>query len=58
MALKLVESGGIPAIGKAARAFVAQYDWNQITDEFETTLRRLTERAHGLADSPSGTAPG
>jgi glycosyltransferase involved in cell wall biosynthesis len=46
-ARELIESGQIPSLGEAGRAFVAQYDWEKITDEFEATLERLVSASGG-----------
>lgn len=46
-ALELVNSGQLRSLGMTARAFVAQFDWDKITDEFEATLSRLSTASAG-----------
>ncbi len=46
-ATELVNSGELKTLGQTAREFVAQFDWDDITDEFEATLRRLSTASAG-----------
>jgi glycosyltransferase involved in cell wall biosynthesis len=40
-AIELIENGWVEDEGKKARVFVANNDWERITDEFEGILEEL-----------------
>ena len=42
-AVALIETGAIESEGKKARKFVANNDWEKITDEFERVLEGIIE---------------
>ncbi len=56
-AIRLAESGAIHRLGETARAFVAQFDWQTVTDEFEATLVRLAQGSPHPQRGPLGASP-
>ena len=55
MALRLVETGVLPGLGRKAREFAATCDWQKVTDEFESILLELTRKA--TSQRMTGRAP-
>ena len=43
---ELLEKNALISVGRSAREFVQTQDWEGITDQFETSLRRIAAREH------------